>query len=313
MARLHVVYRSHGGENAKDRPRFYSKLLTLASLVRAAEEAGQPVDLVFLNDGPIPAERLDLMRAAGEVVPRSRLGFRGSYLAGLALPLDRGWPGEDLVWFGEDDYLYRPTALRDLLAAAEAIPEAAYLALYASIGHRPPEGGQQPGYAPVPARWRPSAPVPVNGHPWRRGLSTTWTFGVRMGALREDRPILALSVYTGLAGCDHAMCLLYQGFRPFPWRSLGRDLRLAGPGGMVRRAKRLAIVPVRAAFNVWSYRRAGRGRLLFAADPALATHLESGHLALGSDWQAVAEDTAAWAAERGIAVAAPAGSPPAAD
>jgi hypothetical protein len=308
---LHVVYRSHGGENAKDRPPFYSKVLALASMVRAAEEAGQPVELVFLNDGPIPTDRLDLMHTAGEVVPRSRLGFRGSYLAGFALPLERGWPDEDLVWFGEDDYLYQARALRDLLAAAEAFPEAAYLALYASVGHRPPEGGEQPGYAPVPARWRDSAPVPVNGHPWRRGLSTTSSFGVRMGALRQDRRILTRSIYTGLAGCDHAMCLLYQGFQPFPWRSLGRDLSLAGPGDAVRRAKRFAIVPVKAVFNAWSYRRAGRGRLLFTADPALATHLESGHLASGTDWPAVAEQCAAWAAQRGVAVTLPAGSPPA--
>jgi hypothetical protein len=155
--------------------------------------------------------------------------------------------------------------------------------------------------------------VLVNGHPWRRDLSTTSMFGVRMGVLRDDRRTLGLSVYTGLAGCDHAMCLFYQGFQPFPWRSLGRELCLAGPGNAVPRAKRFAMVPVRAAFNVWSYCRAGRGRLLFAADPALATHLESGYLALGTDWQAVAEDTAAWAAARGIAVAPPVGSPPAAD
>jgi len=311
MIRLHVVYRSYGGTNTKDRPPFFSKQLALASLVRAAEAAGQPVELVFLNDGPIPAERLDLMRAAGEVVPRTRLGFRGSYHAGLALPLERGWPDEDLVWFGEDDYLYRPSALRDLVAAAETFPEASYLALYASIGDRPPEGGEQPDYAPVPARWRGSAPVAVNGHLWRRGLSTTWTFGVRMAALRQDRRILSLTDYTGLAGCDHAMCLLYQGLQPFPWALLGRDLRLAGPGAARRRAKRLVVVPLKAALNLWSYGRARRGRLLFAADPPLATHLETGHLALGTDWPAIAEDCAAWAAARGIPAAPPVGSPPA--
>jgi hypothetical protein len=302
MTRLHVVYRSHGGTNAKSRPPFFSKLLALTSLVRAAEEVRQPVDLVFLNDGPIPSDRLTLMEAAGEVVSRSRLGFRGSYHAGLNLPLERGWPDEDLIWLGEDDYLYQARALRDLLAAAEALPQAAYLALYASIGHRPPEGGEQPSYAPVPARWHGSVPVPVNGHLWRRGLSTTWTFGVRMGALREDHRILALTDYTGLGGCDHAMCLLYQGLQPFPWRSLGRDLVLAGGGGVVRRAKRCAIVPVKAVFNGWSYTRIRRGRLLYAADPALATHLESGHLALGTDWAVVARECSVWAAERGIPV-----------
>lgn len=300
MTRLHVVYRSHGGANAKNRPPFFSKLLALASLVRAAEEAECPVDVVFLNDGPIPVDRLALMEAAGEIVGRSRLGFRGSYHAGLALPLERDWPDEDLVWFSEDDYLYQARALRDLATAAEALPQASYLGLYASIGHRPPEGGDQPDYAPVPARWQEWKPVLVNGHPWRRALSTTWTFGVRMRALREDHRILAFTDYTGLGGCDHAMCLLYQGLQPFPWAALGGHLLMAGPGSMVRRAKQFAVVPAKAAFNVWSYTRSRRGRLLFAADPALATHLESAHLALGTDWQAVAEQCAAWATKRGV-------------
>ena len=55
---LHVVYRSYGGENAKGRPPYYSKLLALTSMVRAAELAGEHVHLVFLNDGTIPADRL---------------------------------------------------------------------------------------------------------------------------------------------------------------------------------------------------------------------------------------------------------------
>jgi hypothetical protein len=124
-----------------------------------------------------------------------------------------------------------------------------------------------------------------------------------MAALRADRRILADSLYTGLGGCDHVMCLLYQGMRPFPWTSLGRDLVLAGPGDRVRRAKRFAIVPVKVAFNVWSYTRRRRPRLLVASDPPLATHLEVGHLGLGTDWQAVAQECTDWADARGIAVA----------
>jgi hypothetical protein len=307
LTRLHVVYRSYGPSNGKARPAFYSKLLALTSLVRAVEEAGQPIDLIFLNDGPIPQERLAVMSAAGEIVARSRLGLRGSYHAGLALARQRGWPDEDLVWFSEDDYLYRPGALRQLLAAAEALPRAAYLALYASIGSRSPEGGALPDHAPLPAGWRGSDPVQVNGHAWRRGLSTTWTFGVRVKALRADERLLAYSVYAGLGGCDHAMCLMYQGLPPFPWRSLGRDLLFAGPRYFtpIRRVKRFVIAPVRAAFNLWSRTRAGRAHLLFAADPLLATHMEEAFLAHGTDWLAVAQSCARWGAERGISIPLP--------
>jgi hypothetical protein len=97
--------------------------------------------------------------------------------------------------------------------------------------------------------------------------------------------------------------LLYQGMQPFPWKSLGRDLLLVGPEDKTRRVKQFVIVPVKSAFNAWSYTRAKRGRQLVAADPPLATHLEVGHLGLGTDWQAVAQECADWSAKRGISVA----------
>ncbi len=180
------------------------------------------------------------------------------------------------------------------------------LALYATIGDRPPEGGPLDDQYPVSRRWRGSAPASINGHPWRRGLSTTATFGLRMRTLRRDHRILSLTYYTGLGGCDHAACLLYQGFQPFRWRTLARDLLFGYPGNAVSQAKRSVIAPVKAAFNVWSYGRAGRGSRLISADPALATHLESRYLALGTDWAALARACAARAAERGIAVELPA-------
>ena len=54
---LHVVMRSHGGENRKNRPDFYDKTVCLASLIRAAESVQPPPVTVFFNDGPIPGRR----------------------------------------------------------------------------------------------------------------------------------------------------------------------------------------------------------------------------------------------------------------
>src|SRR5688500_11105973 len=124
---LHVIYRSYGGENRKGRPDFYSKHLTLASLVRAFRELRPGgADLTFLNDGPIPAHLLPLMEHAGEVVNRPHMGLRASVRAALTLPADRSWAPDDLVWFAEDDYLYLPQALTDLVAAAALFPNAEY-------------------------------------------------------------------------------------------------------------------------------------------------------------------------------------------
>lgn len=299
---LHIVYRSYGGENLKNRPHFYSKLLALVSFVRAVDAAGHKVEVLFLNDGPIPKDRLAVMEAAGEIVAHQRLGLRGSYHRGLALPLERGWPDEHLVWFAEDDYLYQPQALRDLIAASVALPQADYLALYASIGGRQPAGDALPDHIAVPRRWQTAGPVMVNRHTWQRGLSTTWTFGVRMRALRRDHRILSLTDYAGLTGCDHAQCLHYQGFLPFPWSLVGRHLLFFGDGSFKTRAKRCLAAPIKAAVNCWSLLRTDTGHQLWAADPALITHMESGTLGIGTDWRAVARSSAAWANDRGLSV-----------
>lgn len=116
---LHLIYRAYGGENKKGRPVFYSKLLAVASLVRALRQLEPGIaEAIFICDGPMPADRLAVMESAGEVLRRSNLGQKGSMQASLALPLDRKWPAADLVWFAEDDYLYQPHAFQNLLAAA---------------------------------------------------------------------------------------------------------------------------------------------------------------------------------------------------
>lgn len=299
---LHVVYRSYGGENLKNRPDFYSKLLALVSFVRAVDAAGQKIEVLFLNDGPIPKDRLALMEATGEIVAHERLGLRGSIHRSVALPLERGWPDDHLVWIGEDDYLYQPHALRDFIAASRALPQADYLALYASIGGREPTGDALTEHFVVPRRWRAAGPVMVNGHAWQRALSTTSTFGVRMRALQRDYRILSLTDYAGLTGCDHAQCLHYQGLLPFPWGLVGRYLLFVGDGSFKVRAKRCLSTPIKAAMNVWSLLRTGPGHQLWTADPSLITHMESDKMAAGTDWRAVARSCVAWANDRGLSV-----------
>ena len=141
---LHVVYRSYGGENTKGRPDFYSKLLALTSFARAVATARRPVEVIFVNDGPIPDDRLRVMRETGEVVLLPGVGNKRSLLTALSMPAARGWPARDVVWFAEDDYLYRADAIDRLIGAADAVSAADYLALYALIGDRPPEGGRAP-------------------------------------------------------------------------------------------------------------------------------------------------------------------------
>ncbi len=292
---LHVIYRSYGGENMKGRPDYYDKLLALASLVRSFDEIETgSAELVFLNDGPIPADRLRLMQRSGEVIARSDLGLLGSLRTGRVLAGSRGWPRDDLVWFSEDDYLYLPAALGNLIDAAAAWPDASYFGLYALIGSRLPSGKRFEDDLRVPKRWRDSEARNVRGHPWRRALSTTSTFGARVGALADDQAMMRLMMRSGGA-FDHTTCLIYQGYAPHPLGALVRSFR--DPGSTTSLSRRLGALHLRMALNVYQAARSRRPsarRVLVSADPALITHLETEYMAAGTDWRAVADETRAW-------------------
>ncbi|MEI2764230.1 MAG: hypothetical protein V9F82_00840 [Dermatophilaceae bacterium] len=155
------MYRSYGGENLKGRPPFYSKDLALWSLLRAAQSAA--VRPTFLNDGPIPEARLDVMGSRGEVRSLSQrpAGMRSSYWSALRFAARSSWPDDDVVLFSEDDYLYTPDALVRLAEAADALPGVSYFAPYASTP-RLPSAEFPRGYA-APPGWAAGPPVEVGG------------------------------------------------------------------------------------------------------------------------------------------------------
>src|SRR4051794_6537949 len=138
--RLHAVFRSTGTENRKPRPEGYDKVRCLRSFLRAFGACGAPGDAVFANSDPVGAERRALMEAAGRVVEHEPLALHESYWRAIDLAAGAPWPDDDLVYFGEDDYLFRADALAALLDAAAALPRAAYLAPYATVGDTMPNG-----------------------------------------------------------------------------------------------------------------------------------------------------------------------------
>jgi hypothetical protein len=289
---IRVVYRSHGGENTKDRPAYYGKLLGLQSFLRAVE--GLDAEVVFLNDGPIPEDRLRLMERAGTTVELPGVGMRGSYRAALEYATSGRWPASDFVWFSEDDYLYLPDALRRLEQATDAITEAEYFALYASTPRHPARTDDEP-LAHRPTGWRDLSPWVVDGQEWARIYSTTSTFGARIGALTEDLGIFRFCMIPHRRMLrDHDTCLLLQGFEPYSYADLLRDAVGRSPGTAYDRLHEVAMSPFRIATNLRAHRRPSRRRLFVAADPNLATHMEQGLVSLGVDWEAVAAETAAW-------------------
>lgn len=295
---LRVVYRSHGGENSKDRPDWYSKRLALDSFLwaaRTASSAGIEVDVVFLNDGPIPQQRLTPMREHGRVRAITGGSNRASYLAGLRFAARSDWDDEDVVLLAEDDYLWRPDALVSL-AGSVARGRAEYWAPYGVGTHDDIEGRRRPRTA------RGEATVPDDVVRWVVHESTTSTFAVRLGALREDLGLLVLCCFSG-GDFDLTSCLAVQGVPRFRPVDIVRHHPGSSTSPVVRAARFGYLAALRTAVDLASLRRPSRRRRLLAADPALCTHMELGWVAPGPSgrprfWEELAAETARWAADR---------------
>ena len=281
--KLHAVYRATGKTNDKPRPSGFSKRRSLESFLRAWRACPAAGELVFQTDGEIPAAELALMEEAGRVVPRAGLNLTSSYWAALETAFGAGWPDTDLVYFGEDDYLYRPEAFAAVISAAGALPEADYLAPYATIGHlmpngeplheglrRPPRGGE------LLAR--------VDDVAWHRATSHTLSYAVRLGALRRDRLVHNLALRASGA-FDHTICLTCQGLVPYTPRELIEPLHTP-PGVPASRRAKIVVWRLVLSALALTYRVRG-ARVIAAPQPALTSHCEVGLMAAATDWDAL--------------------------
>jgi glycosyltransferase involved in cell wall biosynthesis len=291
---LRLVYRSYGGENLKLRPFYYSKMLTLVSFIRAVEYAPD-ADLLFFNDGPIPADKLAIMEARGRTVQigERAQGMRTSYRSALELVASEPWADDDVVCYVEDDYLFTDDALLALHDATEGIPDASYFSLYGTrVNYDDPAARIE---RRVPRDWKPRPDRRVGDRTWFNRTSITSTFAARVGALREDLPIFIQCMRPFRRRyLDHETCLIYQGFVPYH----GREYFFGLPGDFergIRGVTRAAVlVPFRIAMNLRA-RRQRTPHLLYTVTPNLATHLEDLWISPDQDWVEVAEEVALWA------------------
>jgi hypothetical protein len=291
---LRLVYRSYGGENLKRRPFYYSKMLALISFVRAATEV-KGAELLFLNDGPIPDDKLAVMRRYGRVAQTGEKakGMRASYRAALDLVTTESWTDDDVVCYVEDDYLFMADAFIALDEAVAGLPDASYFSLYGTkANYDDPLERIEHG---VPREWKAHPDRRVGNRIWFNRASITSTFAARVGILREDLPIFIQCMRPFRRRLlDHETCLIYQGFLPYH----GREFFFGLPGdfevglrGVVRAA---VLVPFRIALNVRAHRQQ-TPHLLYTVTPNLATHLEHPVISPDRDWFAVAADIAQWA------------------
>lgn len=297
--KLHLIYRSYGGENMKSRPGIYSKTLTLTSFVRAAAAVPE-AEVLFINDGPIPTGRLAIMERFGTVqsLGDTAQGMRYSYRHALEMACASDWADDDVVCFIEDDYLFSEDALLAQVDAAERLPEASYFTLY---GDRPdphdPDDRREHG---MPRGWQPAPARTIDGRTWFNRTSITSTFAARLGALRSDLDIFVLCMRPFRQRyLDHETALLYQAVVPYHGREFFFGLQgdfVPGLRGVVRAT---VLIPYRVVLNRRA-RQQRKAHLLYAVSPNVATHLEHPFISPDRDWDAEAADIVAWAVENNL-------------
>jgi hypothetical protein len=253
------------------------------------------VDVVFVNDGPIPGDRLAIMHQFGRVLPIAdrAQGMRTSYRYALGLADRESWADDDVVSFHEDDYLYTADAFTALADAAARLPEAGYFSLY---GDRPDyQAADVRRTHSIPRGWNPAPDRMVGDRRWFNRPSITSTFAARVSALRADLPIFYQCMRPFRRRfLDHETCLLYQACVPYHGLELLTGLPNdfeASLRGVVRTA---VLVPFRIALNVRASRQP-EPHLLYVLTPNEATHLEYPVVSDDQDWSAVAAEVLQWA------------------
>jgi hypothetical protein len=174
--RLRVLYRSTGPGNRKTRPPFFDKAICLASFLRSVQTL-EGTEILFLNDGPIPAPRLDIMMNSGRVVTLPGVGNSASYRVAVSMATRSELADEDFVFLAEDDYLYLPDAFQTLLTAVRALPSVMYFSLYDHVDRYRRSDDANKGLSKI---------FVVGARHWRTVESTCMTYLARLGALRRD-------------------------------------------------------------------------------------------------------------------------------
>lgn len=207
VTQLTVFYRSTGPDRFPRRPPYFDKLTCLRSFLLAFRAVRHRASIVFLNDGPVPEDREDLMRRHGTVIALPGIGnspsFRRCVESALALR------DEAIAYFAEDDYLYLEPALERMMAVFDTVPAADYVTLYDHLDRYTRRDDARGGMSRIAV---------AGGQHWRTVESTCMTFGARVRRLRSDRWVLRLGTAPKQRPKDRLMWRLLQGQHLFRWK-----------------------------------------------------------------------------------------------
>jgi hypothetical protein len=204
----------------------------------------------------------------------------GSYRRAVRLAGTKSWAPDDLVYVVEDDYLWRPEAFKQIMAAHAELQGPAYLSSYGTPEERA-SGARL---------------FLVDQQVWVVADSCTSTMAAERRIWSSDRFMHWLGPWAGGAW-DRTLNLTSRGELPYTWSQRFRaEVQPQPLSGTVKHSVKR--VGARALLNVLSLGYRLRPRVLYMPLPEQATHLMlPPMLAEGTDWEAVARDTEAWAAK----------------
>lgn len=216
---LHIIYRASDSEKSDVRPSFYSKELSLKSLLVSVKEI-KDFTFTFFYDGSGGDELIKLLKKHVAEVNITRLDHAGNSSSFWeAYKYAQKLPETDLVYFVEDDYLHMPEALAKLVNCAETIQEADYITLY---DHPIRYASDYHFGLDVPHR--DNTIFLSNTHHWRAQESTCMTFAARVKCLRDDEIIFDKYVHQVQVPEDRELFKRLQGLAGYekgsPYRLL---------------------------------------------------------------------------------------------
>ncbi|WP_428235437.1 hypothetical protein [Gracilimonas sp.] len=179
--KIHFIYRSAPGDSKSEaRPVYFDKKHCLISFIHSVQALPDKNrgDLIFLNDGNIDSSIIEIMETVNSSIETLEgVGNSPSLRFAHHLVLKSNWPEEDLVYFAEDDYLYRNEAFQYMLHAAEDISEAHYFTLYDHPDRYTRNDDVNDGLSKI---------LKSRDLHWRTVESTCQSYGVRLQSFKKD-------------------------------------------------------------------------------------------------------------------------------
>lgn len=198
-----------------------------------------------------------------EIIHTDNIGNRGTFQKQLEILLSQ--PDAPLVFFAEDDYLYRPMVFKDMIQFCRNNKLANFITPYDHLDYfdHPIHAGP----------WHE-----INGHKivWRSVVSTCLTFLTSKDILVRSLPVF--STYR-LGNTDCSI-----------WVTLTRRYSILSMVRFFFNNKECFLILKKAFKYSFRYFFAGKKFHLWSPVPSIATHLERDHIAPGVDWTKIKEN-----------------------